>query len=192
MADAAIKRVVVVTHYLAAQVIDYLDGRYDGLLEVQFQDQPVLNGAGGALSAAGRDDTSWVHQAESIIVAASDYAYPRGYISALVGFHRSHDSEISVSLRQVPPHEKPLRSQTEMNPAGCIIRIVEKPTPIEITDAPSANLLFVLPARAIEFARAELPSERGEIELPGVINRMIASGMSARGLLQDSPRDFRG
>ncbi len=189
--QARIPVVVVVTHYLEDQVVKALREAFSRRIRLEFCHQPALNGTAGAVAAAAGEIWRNVSQDGYVAVSAADYAYPSSYIEELCHFHRAHSDDISVSLRTASRSEKVKRSQIQWEEStGVVMKIVEKPTPSEVNDAPVASLLYIAPREIVAAAQGASPSRRGEMELAEVLNNMIASGFTARGLRQGNFEDL--
>jgi NDP-sugar pyrophosphorylase family protein len=188
---AGIRRACLVTHHLSEQIERYVgDGSAWGLQAVCCR-QPRLDGTASALQAAVRSFPEFFRSEAAFLLSATDYALPPHYLADLVRAYATGSDEITVSLKRVPADEMGRRSAVLLRPNGRIARIIEKPPP-EVQAGPlGASLTFVLPGRILDYLPGMAPSDRGEFEIQGVINRMLADRFKAGGLLQETPPEWR-
>lgn len=184
LSKAGLTRTTLVTHHLSEQIDDYLQTQ-SWPLATRTARQQTMRGTADALLSALPSDNS-----EALLVSATDYIVDDHFYQDFVNFHQSHDCEISVSLKQIPPEELALRSSVEIDSNMNISRIVEKPAAGEAPSSYSANLLFILPAGFRQYLMEVKPSVRGECEVQDAINAYLQHGGRAKGLLQPEPVEW--
>lgn len=186
VARAGVQRVCIVTNHLEEQIFDFVgDGSKWGL-EVRFAHQNELRGSGDALLSVPRD---WI-RAEPVMVIATDYILEENVLSELVKAHRTHDAQITMSLKECPREELSARSSVEVDSTWRVHRIIEKPAPEQILSPYAASILFILPAEFWSYLKKIQSSPRGELEMQSAISLMIAAGFRAYGLLQPAPQEW--
>ncbi len=206
---AGIEHAVLVTHYLATKIEHYakqVPKRFG--ISCSTVHQHTLDGTASALEAAanvlfvngkginnGADQKSkFAAEAECqtmpFLLMATDYLIDSNFIGELIRFHEAHGADVSVSLKRVPVEELSSRSSVRFDSEENITEIVEKP---ELGKAPSdlsANLAFILPPVIFKHLANVKPSARGEREVQSALNGFLASGGSARGLIQPPPSEW--
>lgn len=190
---AGIERVCLVTHHLEAQIHDYVgDGSRWGL-EAACVHQPQMDGTAGALRIALAAQPAWFDG--PFLLTATDYLFSADYLHALVVEQQRTQAAIAVSMKRLNSAEMIGRSSVRFQETDdnmlVVEEIVEKPAPGEAPSSFGASLIYILPAAI----REELPklqkSPRGEYEVQGAINALIASGISACGLVQIAPSEWQ-
>lgn len=184
---AGINRVCVVTHYLEERIFDYAGNGSKWGLDVIFAHQNELRGNGDALMSVPQE---WL-RSEPVIVAATDYALGENVLLELLEAHGQHGADITVSLKECPPEEMMSRSSVEVDGAGYVKRIVEKPPPGQIVGPYAASVLFILPPLFWEYLPRIKSSPRGEIEMQSAVQNMIEDGFRVFGLLQSAPEEWQ-
>lgn len=192
--NAGFERVVLVTHYLEAQIVAYVgDGSAWGI-EVAFAHQPEMLGTGHALQCAVAQRPDWFDA--PFLLCATDYLLEAERLSDLMAFAAAYDSaEIVTSLKQLPIEQLRGRSSIRFAdvaaaPLSQILEIVEKPEPGEEPSNYSANLIYLLPPQIVPLLADLTPSPRGEIELQQGVNQLLQNGMVGMGLLQPVPDEW--
>lgn len=189
-ARAGIQTVCLVTHHLGEQIERYVgDGSAWGLTAVCCR-QPQLDGTGGALRAAVAAHPQLFERERPFLLTATDYALPPDFLTDLVAAYLAGDSDMIVSLKQLPPAELVGRSSVAFAAEGRIARIVEKPSPDAIPSSFAASLTFVLPGAVCDYLPQIRPSPRGEYEIQSAINQMLQQDWTASGLAQPVPPEF--
>lgn len=192
--NAGIERVVFVTHYLEAQIWAYVgDGSRWGVA-ARCVHQAHMDGTGRALLTAMEAVPAWFD--EPFLLTATDYLFSADFLRDLVAEQARVQAEIMISLKRLSSVEMIGRSSVRFRennqpPDEWVIdEIVEKPAAGEAPSSYGASLVYSLPSAI----RAELQqlqkSPRGEYEVQGAINALIASGYSARGLVQGAPPEW--
>lgn len=190
LAEAGVNRVILVTHHLREQLDAYalkVPDRFG--IECSTAHQDVLDGTASALEAAIETNTELL-QHSSFLLMATDYLIPSNFLIEFLKFHESHDADASISLKRVPAAELASRSSVRFDDNEWITEIVEKP---EAGKAPSdlaANLAFVLPSALCSAVPAVQASARGEREIQSAINAYLLEGGTAKGLLQETPKEW--
>jgi len=188
--QAGVSQIVLVTHHLSEQIEQYAQRRSASHQQsVRCVRQPQLCGTAHALQTV-------IEQAPDIvecpfILSATDYLVPRSFYPELLSFHTGHRAQLSVSLKQLAPEELAKRSSIRFYNNGNIAEIVEKPEPGSAPSSTGANLTFVLPAEITPYVEDVPISKRGEQEVQYAINRWIADGGQAAGLVQEEPPEWQ-
>lgn len=189
VADTGIKQTVLVTRYLSEQIDDFLagnSGRWS--MDIKCCQQTDLAGTADAVQSAVDECPGWFQS--TFLVSATDYLVARPFYPEFADFHRSHDCDLSISLKKIPVDQLALRSSVRFSSDFNITEVVEKPTPGQEPSHYSANLLYVLPSSILQDLKAVQPSLRGEKELQTAVNCWLTRHGPARGLLQETPLEW--
>ena len=100
---SGIKTIYVVTHYLECQIVGYLEKYRKNNLDIVFCHQNAASGTAGAVRAAKKYFNSIARMTDELVISATDYVYPEGYIKELMDFHAERSNDISISLRNIDP-----------------------------------------------------------------------------------------
>ncbi|MCA9918600.1 MAG: nucleotidyltransferase family protein [Anaerolineales bacterium] len=192
--QAGIENVCLVTHHLAEQIEAYVgDGSAWGLTAVTCR-QPEMLGTAHALQTAVSAHPHLFRRERPFLLTATDYILPPTYLAELTAAHKQHGTDITISLKELPLADIIGRSSVQFRENGNgrrhIARIIEKPAPEEIKHPVSASLSFILPGVTLDYLDGIRPSPRGEYEVQAVINQMIDSGLTAAGLIQETPPEW--
>jgi NDP-sugar pyrophosphorylase family protein len=183
---AGVERVCIVTNHLEEQIFDFVgDGSRWGLA-ASFAHQSDLRGNGDALKSV---PANWIRD-EAVMVVATDYVLNEDALLELSQAHEKKRTDITMSLKECPIDELLARSSVDVDENWRVRRIIEKPKREEIMSPYAASILFILPPQIWEYLTRVAPSERGEIEMQAAIDRMLADGFSAFGVLQATPREW--
>jgi dTDP-glucose pyrophosphorylase len=183
---SGIKTIYVVTHYLECQIVGYLEKYRKNNLDIIFCHQEAVNGTAGAVSAAKKHLKRIERTTDYLVISATDYVYPKGYIKELMDFHSERSNDISISLRNIDPEMAEQSSSVVIDTDGHLVCIKEKPTNHGDDRIVAATLLYIVPVKIFDFLTSVNVSVRGEYELPDAINNMIKDGYRALGLKQSS------
>lgn len=187
--NANVHQIIVVVGYLGHLLERYISESFSSDFEIKFARQKNIIGSADALSQAAVHLKKLKH--DSYLVLASDYLLPNRYLKEFLDFHTSGPQQISISLRMIEPTRVRESSIVDIGPNEEISHIHEKPKDIKVNSTPIAgSLIYILPISSLDFIDNVVISERGEKELPEVINRMIASGMMVRGFVQEKLQDW--
>jgi NDP-sugar pyrophosphorylase family protein len=183
--QAGVQHVCLVTHYLADQIEEYVgDGAAWGL-QASYYEQATMRGTADALKIALDFVTTTCY------VLAADYVLPADYLQILKEAYEAGGTPLGVALRPMPAAESSQRSSVRFEENGRILEIVEKPAPGAAPSRIGASLIYIVPP-AIRAYLAQPPlSERGEYELPTIINQMIRDGYAITGCLQAPPPEWQ-
>lgn len=186
--EAGIKRVMLVTHYLEAQIHDHVgDGSRWGL-DVRYVHQAQMLGTGHALRIAIDACPDWFDGL--FLLTATDYIFSADFLHALVIEQQRRQADIVVSMKRLSSAEMVGRSSVRFHDDWAVDEIVEKPAAGHAPSSFGASLIYVLPSTI----RDELPqlekSPRGEYEVQGAINQLITNGATAYGLVQGAPPEW--
>lgn len=184
-----IEQVFIVTNHLENKLINKLNENLK-YTDITFFHQGMLNGSSSGLLATQNFFNIDKAKSDWLLITASDYCFSSDYIADLVSFHCSHNADISISVRPIPNKPTSESSIVIHDSNMKILEIIEKPQISDSTKHNAASLLYIVPFDIFEFAQSTPESPRGEYELPLVINSMIASGYTAKGLLQPMLPDW--
>ncbi|MEM9777284.1 MAG: nucleotidyltransferase family protein [Chloroflexota bacterium] len=188
--QAGVKQVVFVIGHLGDQIVEYIgDGSAWGI-KPYFCEQKELLGTAHALKIAIDAHPQLFENTGSFILTATDYLFEPTVLSELVEKQASTAANIVVSLKEVPKEELSGRSSVRYTGDFEIQEIVEKPAVGQAPSPYSGSLTFLLPSQVVSYIPAMQMSERGEYEIQAVVNRMIAEGFSAGGVLQGAPIEW--
>lgn len=168
LGEAGIDQFLVVTGYLGEQIREHFRG-YGA--PIQFREQTEVNGTARAALLA-RDfvaDGPFLLTFGDILAGAGDY---RGMIDLL--------DAATAAVLGVKHCDDPYRGAAVYESGGVVQRIVEKP-PRGTSTTPwnSAGLYTFQPRLFDELERVPL-SPRGEYELTGAVEQLVASGALVR------------
>lgn len=202
LVSAGVQNVVLVVHHLAEQIENYASNVESNFgINCTTVTQAVLDGTATALESvtdtvkSGSTDSSRIALLQSIVsspflLTATDYLIPPNFIPDFLSFYLSHDEDIAVSIKSVPKEQLASRSSIRFSDDGQILEVVEKPAEGEAPSSYSANLTYVLPPKVLHLLANVRPSPRGEREVQSAINAWLATGGSARGLVQPAPPEW--
>jgi|GEM_PF-3727301 len=175
---------IIIVGHLGNQIREYATENFGDLFNLSFVRQDPINGSAAAVEQAK-------HKIEALadgyfLITASDYLLPRNYLSELMAFHKSGPQKISLSLRKLNKKDVTESSIVEYN-ENIVYKIHEKPSADLVpTDPLTSSLIYILPTTLLEYLPKIKYSERGEKELPSLINMMISDGILAKGLQQQA------
>lgn len=188
--EAGVSNVVLVAHHLQEQIEQYASLRSASHPQyVRVAHQAHLAGTAHALESAIEQFPDMGEQ--TFILSATDYLVPRAFFSDLLGFHATHDAQLTVSMKSLDEAEMAGRSSIRFHGDDSIVEIVEKPAPGTAPSAIGANLTFVLPPSIASYIEEVPLSSRGEREVQQAINSWLRQGGAARGLLQSVPPEWQ-
>lgn len=177
-----IKKVILVTHHLEEQIIAYATQTYSNYFDIEFCHQPVLDGSAGALKSAA--DLIQKQNIDSFLICATDYRVPPNYIKDLITFHQAGSQDLSIGMRIIESDSAKESNLTTIEAPDTILSIAEKPfTEIRNGRVAASYLLYIVPAQVLDYLDRLQLSERGEYELPDLINMMITDNFHVRGYL---------
>lgn len=163
-----IDQVLVNTHWLHAQVEDFLHARHSARLTVSSSYEPELLGSAGTLLT----HKNWVADEKAFLILYADNL-TNVDLDRLVRFHDSHDLPFTLGVfRTADPHHCGI-VETDAN--GVVTAFVEKPR------APRSNLaaagIYVADSRLFDFfpnkeSRSSLPLDLGLHVLPQLAGSM--------------------
>lgn len=181
---ARVTETCIVVSHLAEQIVDYVaDGRvWDMAVKIAYQRETL--GTADALKSAME------FLIEPCFVLAGDYALKENYLLELKRFYLASTADLVISVKEVPRKEIRHRSSILLGDEDRILQILEKPTVVTASNRLGASLLYIIPPEIRQFLNHAPLSRRGEFELPELVNLMIGSGFSGRGLVQEAPREW--
>lgn len=187
---AGVEKVCLVTHHLAEQIREYVaDGSAWGLTAVTCR-QPELLGTAHALHTAVTAFPEMFARERPFLLSATDYVLPPTYLADLVAAYQANDTDMAISLKQLPPDQILRSSTVRLGENGRVTQIIEKPKAEEIMSPYSASLTFVLPGAIGDYLAQMKPSPRGEFEIQHILNQMLAEGYTACGWVQETPQEW--
>lgn len=190
VAEADIRNVCIVTHHMSEQIEKFVGDGSAWNLTAAYCRQPSLVGTGHALQTAVSFYPALFARERPFILTATDYILMSDYLVNLVTAHLDNGTDMTVSLKKLPPEEIIASSSVQFKHNGHIGRIIEKPSPDDITSALSASLSFVLPGAISDYFPQMKPSKRGEFEIQSLMNQMLQDGFTASGLVQEAPYEW--
>ena len=186
---AKIKYVVIVIGHLGYLLKEYALNKHSAEFKLIFVTQHHICGSADAMERA-KTELIKLNQRYYLVLAA-DYLLPEDYLINLINFHCSGPQEISLSLRVINKDKVTDSSVVEFGENNEILLINEKPSAIPLAENPvSSSLIYILPRLILDYFEYIIVNERGEKELPSLINKMIADGITARGFLQAKLPDW--
>lgn len=187
--DAGIVHVVLVTHYLAAQVQSYaLQQKYFSVENMTCVEQPQLGGTADAALSGLEAKPEWF--STPFLLTASDYLVPQLFYKLIVDAHEKSGKAITVSVKRLPDEDLASRSSVRFDHHGNVLEVVEKPAAGTAPSNLSANLVFILPPDIIAAIKLVKPSARGEKEIQSAINAYLVANGPACALEQDTPAEW--
>jgi NDP-sugar pyrophosphorylase family protein len=184
-----IKKIVLVTNYLEDQIIRYSTERCSRAFDLRFCHQPVLDGSAGALKCAA--DLFEKENAAYFLLSATDYQVPSHYFQSFIRFHTNGGHDVSVAMRNVSANKVKESNLTILGRENDIVSISEKPSgALAGQNYAAAYLLYIVPAQCLGYLNRLPLSERGEYELPDLINQMIVRNFSVKGYFGDRFDDW--
>lgn len=175
---------IIVTNHLEDQIISYATQTYSDYFDIQFCHQRVLDGSAGALKSAAHFIQK--QNVDCFLICATDYQIPPHYIKALIKFHQTGCQDLSIGIRTIASGSAKESNLTSIEQTDTITSISEKPSAELLNGWVAASyLLYVVPARILDYLNRLKLSERGEYELPDLINMMISDNYHVRGYLGD-------
>jgi NDP-sugar pyrophosphorylase family protein len=190
VAEADIRNVCIVTHHMSEQIEKFVGDGSAWNLTATYCRQPSLVGTAHALQTAVSFYPALFARERPFILTATDYFLMSDYLVNLVTAHLDNGTDMTISLKKLPSEEIIASSSVQFQQDGHIGRIVEKPSPEDITGPLSASLTFVLPGAIRDYFPHMKPSPRGEFEIQSVINQMLQDGLTASGLVQAAPHEW--
>lgn len=189
-AEAGVHTVCLVTHHMSEQIEQFVgDGSAWNLTAVTCR-QEKLAGTAHALRSAVSIYPALFAREQPFILTATDYVLPPNYLSNLIAAHLHNGTDMTISLKELPPEEIVASSSARFLENGQIGQIIEKPSADDITSPHAASLTFVLPGATLDYLAHMKPSPRGEFEIQSVINQMLQGGFTAGGFVQETPREW--
>jgi NDP-sugar pyrophosphorylase family protein len=189
-AEAGVQTVCIVTHHMSKQIEQFVGDGSAWNLNAVYCRQPSLVGTAHALQTAVSIYPALFVRERPFLLTATDYVLPLDYLLNLVAAHLDNGTDMTISLKKLPPQEIVTSSSVQFQNNGHIGRIVEKPSPDDITSPLSASLTFVLPGTMPDYFPNMKPSERGEFEIQSVMNQMLQDDYTASGLVQETPHEW--
>lgn len=176
----AIRKVIIITHYLESQIITYADEKFSKDFDIQYCHQPIPNGSAGALKCAA--DIIKKENCHYFLVSAADYQTPVLYFKRFINFHLSGNHDLSVGIRELSKDKVRDSNITVLGEADRILSMVEKPSFHLRNDIyESSYLIYICPIRSLNYLYKIQMSDRNEYELPEMINIMIRENYDVKG-----------
>ncbi len=189
-AEAGVKNVCLVTNYLSEQIERYVGDGSAWKLKAVYCRQTHLAGTAHALQTAVSEYPAFFAREKSFFLTATDYILPPDYLTNLITAHHENDTDMVISLKKLQPDEILARSSVQFRQNGYIGKIIEKPSPDNISNPFVASLTFILPGAILDYFQHMETSPRGEYEIQSVINQMLQDGFSACGHAQAAPLEW--
>lgn len=189
-AEAGVHTVCLVTHHMSEQIEQFVGDGSAWNLTVVICRQPKLAGTANALQSAVSTYPAHFAGEQPFILTATDYVLSPDYLVNLIAAHLHNGTDMTISLKELPPEEIVASSSARFLENGQISQIVEKPSADDITSPHAASLTFVLPGATLDYLAHMKPSPRGEFEIQSIINQMLQEGFTASGLVQEAPHEW--
>lgn len=187
---ANIKNIYIVTNYLEEKIILHVNKKYGQQFNITFCHQNNILGSANAVLSTSKYVKRELFSKRPLIISATDYIMPIGYIRDLIQYHINNTSDITISLRKVSKDKIKNSSLAIKNNADNLIKIIEKPENNCKEPLLAASLLYIVPTQIFNYLNETTLSKRGEYELPDVVNMMINDGTCAKGFLQSKLIDL--
>lgn len=171
--EIGIKYVIIVIGHLGEQVRKYLKDRELGI-NLIFVEQEKQLGTAHALNLCSD------FMKGDFFVMASDSIFPTKHLKELLEFHSKQGCDATLSLKRLSPGEIEKSSIVSLK-GDSVLKIIEKPSPGEITTDVASSPLYVFNEKIKSYLRVK-KSERGEYELQDAIQGMIDSGLVVKGI----------
>jgi NDP-sugar pyrophosphorylase family protein len=186
LSKARVTETCIVVSHFAEQIVDYVaDGRvWDMDVKISYQQETL--GTADALQSAAE------FLIEPCFVLAGDYALREKFLLELKRCYLAGTADFVVSVKEIPREEARHRSSILLGEDDRILQILEKPAIVPASDTLGASLVYIVPPEIRQFLKHAPLSRRGEFELPELVNLMIGSGFSGKGLVQEVPREWNG
>ena len=180
--NTGIKKVVIVTNHLEEQIISFATDTFSHLVDIEFRHQPDLNGSAGALRCAV--DLIQRSMVDSFLVSAADYQMPPNYLKEFIRFHVNGDQDLSIGMRSISSGRVKESNLTVIDQDNRVTSLSEKPSRVlKNGKYRAAYLLYIVPVQILDYLNRISMSERGEYELPDLVNIMIMENYEVRGYL---------
>jgi glucose-1-phosphate thymidylyltransferase len=188
--EAGLDKIALIVAPEHGEIRDYIDHRHAGRLAIDLVVQPEARGTADAVLAV----EPWT-SGEPFLVLNSDNLYPVAVLRDVAALDEpglpvfARDALIRSS--NIPPDRVQAFAIVEIDTAGYLARIVEKPDPDQVRAAgPSAGIsmnCWRFDSRIFDFCRRVPVSERGELELPHAVDLACRSGIRFRALPAHGP-----
>ena len=182
LASAGLKRFVLVTGYLSAQVEAWAKAyeRENSAIRIVMVRQPELNGTGGAMLAAKPHVTGL----ERFVFGWGDILMDRANYPRFIHHARNDEYDLLLAVNRV---KDPFKGAAVYLDSHMIVeRLDEKPAQGTAKTEWNNAGLFATGQTIFDYLARLKPSVRGEIEVPDAITQMIADGRVVRAV------DMRG
>jgi glucose-1-phosphate thymidylyltransferase len=169
---AGIRHFILVTGYCCAQIEDWAKSHtaQNPSLQIETVRQAELNGTGGAMLAAA----PLLDVAEKFIFGWGDILMDLGNYPRFVHRANAEDYDLLLAVNRV---KDPFRgAAVYLSKSMRVERLDEKPAEGTAKTEWNNAGLFATDRRIFDYLAALQPSERGELELPEAISRMIDDG----------------
>lgn len=187
---AGIKKIVLVTHYLADQIEAYARRQsYFPSEAITCVSQQTLAGTADATFAALLAQPSWF--TTPFLLTASDYLVPLPFYKSLLDAYHQSQKPIAISVKRLDNDELSMRSSVRFNGDSDVLEVVEKPAAGTAPSQFSANLVYVLPADIKATIQRVEPSPRGEKEIQSAVNSYLLANGPGCSLEQAVPLEWR-
>lgn len=170
---ARVEEVCVVVGFQAEQIRRACgDGSALGL-KIEYRRQESLNGTGGAVLAA----QGFAH-GEVLVSFGDILLHPPGLYGAMVEQYRLTAPDALLCANPVP--DPCIGAAVYFDADLRIRKLQEKPAPGTSTTPYNQAGVFIFGSKIWDYLRRRTTGERGEVELTGAIQEMIASGADVR------------
>jgi NDP-sugar pyrophosphorylase family protein len=180
---AGIRDFILVVGYQKEQIINYFKNGEDWEINIEYVEQDILNGTGGALLLCEP-----LIKSHFVLTWGDTLLDYRIYAEIVTLFKRESYDFILTTNYTEDPH---LGAAVYTEGDYCI-KIIEKPPKGKSKSNLNNTGLFILPKQIFEIIEIIEPSKRGEIELPEAISKGIKDKNWKVRILRMDDTQFRG
>ncbi|MHA1505925.1 MAG: bifunctional sugar-1-phosphate nucleotidylyltransferase/acetyltransferase [Candidatus Asgardarchaeia archaeon] len=167
LSKLGIRDVIIVVNYMKEKIIDYFGDGRDFNLRIKYVEQEEAKGTGDAILRV----EEYMNSSEFLVVYGDVITHEENF-KDFMDFHKEYGPSISIASIRVPDAS---RYAVIMTNGLRVTRLIEKPPPEEIqTNLINAGI-YILPDEIFDVLKEIPVSERGELELPDAIQKMIDS-----------------
>ncbi|MFW6117030.1 MAG: bifunctional sugar-1-phosphate nucleotidylyltransferase/acetyltransferase [Thermoproteota archaeon] len=160
---AGVEEVVMVVHYMADAIRNYIQDARDWGLNVEYVEQEEVLGTGDAVEAV----ESYVE--DDFLVVYGDLLFDSHIVKKVIQMHEEHQSAATMAVVPVEHSEEYGIVEIE---GGKVVKIVEKPRGEGVSNLANAGV-YVFSREVFKKIRKTSVSVRGEREITDAISLMI-------------------
>lgn len=164
-----VRTFVVVVSPTGTLLRTWLEQHLPAECRVTFVEQPVANGSADAIQHGLRA----LERDEPALVAACDTVWNDADVARMFAVHEEHRPMVTMAARRWPLEQLPHRSCLSLDEQGRILRVIEKPSPEQVTSALSGSPLYVVEPAFWPYVEAVRASPNGKAELASALQAAI-------------------